>query len=340
MKNFPSYGRLSNRTLDEMQAGARVEPGEHKQDPLDFALWKAAKPGEPSWSSPWGIGRPGWHIECSAMSTKYLGDAFDIHGGGVDLVFPHHENEVAQAQAAGKPFAKYWIHNGLLTVKGEKMSKSLGNFITVEQALEECGDEPDILKMFFLGTHYRSPADYTKSNLTAAGARYDGLRGFLANAKYFERLQFKVTSPPTDTTPQNIIELENEFQRLMDDDLNTPGALAVLDELAGVGYQWIEEFKQAAGDAETESDYVSANRVVQKFKAAATSIQELGKLLGLALVVEKVELTNEQRAMLDEREQARKRKDFKRADQIRNEFAEQNLVIEDTERGQVVRRKR
>ncbi|MBI3011917.1 MAG: cysteine--tRNA ligase, partial [Candidatus Omnitrophica bacterium] len=145
VRKFSGYGKLSNRTLDELKAGARIEPGEGKQDPLDFALWKAAKPGEPAWESPWGKGRPGWHIECSAMSTKYLGDAFDIHGGGLDLVFPHHENEIAQAQAAGKPFATYWVHNGLLTVNGGKMSKSLGNFVTVEEALKACGDEPDVL---------------------------------------------------------------------------------------------------------------------------------------------------------------------------------------------------
>ena len=183
VRHFKAYGQLSNRTIDELQVGARVEPGEHKRDPLDFALWKAAKPGEPFWKSPWGNGRPGWHIECSAMSTKYLGDQFDIHGGGVDLVFPHHENEIAQAQAAGKPFATYWLHNGLLTINGQKMSKSLGNFVTVDAAIDACHGHADALKVFFLSSHYRSPVDYTASNITAAYNRWWHLARLLEDAQ-------------------------------------------------------------------------------------------------------------------------------------------------------------
>jgi cysteinyl-tRNA synthetase len=167
VESFPEYGKLSKRSLDEMQAGARVEVDEKKRNPLDFALWKAAKPGEPRWTSPWGQGRPGWHIECSAMSQKYLGDTLDIHGGGKDLIFPHHENEIAQAEGAtGRPFVRFWLHNGFVNIEKEKMSKSLGNFLTIKEILKE--HHPEVIRLFLLSRHYRSPIDFSSQGMEEA----------------------------------------------------------------------------------------------------------------------------------------------------------------------------
>ena len=310
VRKFPDYGKLSNRHLDELKAGARVEPGEHKEDPLDFALWKSAKPDEPSWKSPWGPGRPGWHIECSVMSTAYLGDAFDIHGGGVDLVFPHHENEIAQAHALGKPFAKHWIHNGLLTVNGEKMSKSLGNFITVDQALKDAG-HVDALKIFFLGTHYRSPIDYSARSLQAALGRYRRMINF------FHRVMN--TDLPIESSeqfaPSTILELQDDFISAMDDDLNTPKALAALDGLVTAGYASSEQ----------------SHRVI-----ASSYLSTLGKTLGLFGGLVSRRLSREQQELLRKREEARQRQDFAAADQIRAAFGAQGLAIEDTPEGPVV----
>jgi cysteinyl-tRNA synthetase len=311
VRKFPGYGKLSNRALDELQAGARVEPGEGKRDPLDFALWKAAKPGEPSWSSPWGNGRPGWHIECSTMSAKYLGETFDIHGGGVDLVFPHHENEIAQAQALGKPFARYWVHNGLLTVNGEKMSKSLGNFITVEDALKRCGGQADVLKVFFLSAQYRSPLDYTDANIQAARGRYRRL------VHCFHRVMNRdlPTESGEQVTPPSVRDLHEAFLSAMDDDLNTPKALAALDGLVTAGYAASEPLDRVA---------------------ALRTMRQLGETLGLFGGLVGRRLSSEQRQLLAKREEARRRQDFATADQIRVGFSTQGLAIEDTPEGPVV----
>jgi cysteinyl-tRNA synthetase len=320
VRKCEGYGRLSNRSLDELQAGARVEPGEHpgppgtstgagKQDPLDFTLWKAAKPEEPSWPSPWGPGRPGWHIECSVMSTNELGDAFDIHGGGVDLVFPHHENEIAQAQGAGKPFARTWIHNGLLTVNGEKMSKSLGNFVTVEQALADAAGQADILKVFFLSTHYRSPIDYSTANLRAAEGRYRRLLHFCHAAM---NQPAKVNEGKESDT---IWLLDKQFQEALDDDLNTPRALASLDQLVGAGYQ-----------QEPNQWHFVANRIVS---LARTTFGLLSEFVS-------VQLSAEDASQLQEREEARRRQDYVKADRIRERFKTKGLAVEDTPNGPVV----
>lgn len=352
VRKCPGYGTLSNRKVDELQAGGRVEPDEHpgppgtiaarpgdherraggagKQDPMDFALWKAAKPGEPAWESPWGKGRPGWHIECSAMSTKLLGDAFDIHGGGVDLLFPHHENELAQAQGAGKPFARVWLHNGLLTVNGEKMSKSLGNVITVEQAITDCGGEPDALKMFFLGTHYRSPVDYTPRNITAASRRFQRLFHFF----YFAYNRAALAKEP-DAPPPEVARLEQEFQQAMDDDLNTPRALAALDKLATLGYQC--EIELATQSPSNDQAEILKIRMV----SAAQTLKRLGEeVFGLFSNVSILTLTAEQTTLLQQREAARRSKDFHTADHIRNEFNAKGLVVEDTPEGPIVLPKR
>jgi len=330
VRKFPGYGKLSNRDIDELKAGARVEPGEEKQDPLDFALWKAAKPGEPFWNSPWGPGRPGWHIECSVMSTAYLGDAFDIHGGGIDLIFPHHENEVAQAQSAGKAFAKLWIHNGLLTVNGEKMSKSLGNYITVDKALQVCHEEVDVLKMFFLSANYRSPLDYTKENIQAARGRYDGLLGFL------KRAQGITVADSSKETPSVIAQAEEKFERAMEDDMNTPMALAALDECANAGYASLEVYrsgKTQSNKSEKQSAVDSAYAVV----SIAGAIKKLGGILGLfGTAIKKVSVPPEIQQRVEAREKARTSKDFAAADRLRDEVSEMGYVIEDTPRGSVV----
>ena len=316
VRKCPGYGRLSNRTLDNLQAGTRVEPGEHKQDPLDFALWKAAKPDEPSWDSPWGRGRPGWHIECSAMSTKYLGDQFDIHGGGLDLIFPHHENEIAQAQTLGKPFAKYWVHNGLLTVKGEKMSKSLGNFITVDHALLEARRNPDVLKIFFLGAHYRSPIDYSSEAIKAAFKRFKGLFTYF----YLGRHDEKDCEIPSAVA--EVEALKQEFNEAMDNDMNTPQALAVLDKLTNQGHMWLI-------DIATEKPGESARHLRGKMRVASDTLSHLAKeVFGLSLQLS--EHGQVVSRLFAEYKRARGQKNFAVSDQKRKELLEQGFNVQDT----------
>ena len=331
VRKFEGYGRLSNRTPDELKAGARVEPGEQKHDPLDFALWKAAKPGEPSWTSPWGEGRPGWHIECSAMSTKYLGDRFDIHGGGVDLVFPHHENEIAQAQAAGKPFARYWVHNGLLTVNGEKMSKSLGNFVTVDEALKSCGRSADILKTFFLSAHYCSPIDYAQDNLKAAAKRFE--RWFTV----FYEGRYQPDEYEPGIAVKEVDAIHEQFTSGMDDDLNTPKALAALDQLANLALQWHLELQHSSEEATT------GRRLKSKIHAASDLLGKFGReIFGFTFEGRKDDdkvrkLANE---LLQQREEARRDGNYRLADGIRERIQNLGFSVKDTPKGpQLVRRR-
>ncbi|MDQ3974530.1 MAG: cysteine--tRNA ligase, partial [Actinomycetota bacterium] len=227
VRAFHDYGKLSGRNVDELRAGARVEPDERKRDPLDFVLWKAAKPGEPSWPSPWGWGRPGWHIECSAMATKYLGVSFDIHAGGMDLVFPHHENEIAQSEVAtGRRFARVWMHNGLLSIDDQKMSKSLGNFITLAEALDRYG--PWVLRFYYLAAHYRSPVDFSPRRLDEAAAGFGRFHGFVRAVA--------ARAPAVAETPE-AAKAREAFRAAMDDDLSTPAAHAVLFDLVAAGHQ-------------------------------------------------------------------------------------------------------
>ena len=322
VRKWPGYGKLSNRTPDELKAGARVEPGERKQDPLDFALWKAAKPGEPQWESPWGRGRPGWHIECSAMSTQYLGDAFDLHGGGVDLVFPHHENEIAQAEAAGQPFARHWVHHGLLTVDGEKMSKSLGHFITVEQALA-ASPHPDYLKLLFLKTHYRSPIDYVPGKMAEARKNWQEFSRFF---QHCDQRGGRGTSGREMTS--RLPNLLEAFNDAMDDDLNTPRAVSVLFELVNLGHQALES---PGAEAAALADYVHA------------TLLECGMALGLFLqgASEEPPQTLERvLARIAERDAARKAKQFQRADEIRRGLAQEGVLLSDTANGTFWRRVR
>jgi cysteinyl-tRNA synthetase len=253
------------------------------------------------------------------MSTKYLGHAFDIHGGGVDLVFPHHENEIAQAQAAGKPFAKHWIHNGLLTVNGEKMSKSLGNFITVDQALKDAG-HVDALKMFFLGTHYRSPLDYTERNVEAAAKRWDRLWHFLSQVERAREAAHGASSK----LPQEVRQVQDEFEQVLDDDLNTPRALAVLDRLAEIGFQWVGSWDKEAEPRALRDQILSAGDMMRK----------LGGVLGL--MFRQADFTTgpagpsaEDKNLLEEYKRARKAKDFSKSDRLRKQLIEKGFAVQD-----------
>ncbi len=310
VRKWERYGVLSNRTVDELQTGARVEPGERKRDPLDFALWKAAKPEEPSWDSPWGRGRPGWHMECSAMSIKYLGEAFDIHGGGLDLIFPHHENEIAQAQAAGKPFAAYWIHHGLLTVKGEKMSKSLGNFITLDQVLKTY-PHPDYLKLFFLKTHYRSPIDYSPERMEEAKKNWHNFTDFIRHSE----------QTSDNTASAAVQNFEERFREAMDEDLNTPKALSVLFAALSSGQQAI-----ASGGREG----------LARSRHAAMTILECGMMLGLfkqGISDESPESRDKVQALVSQRNELRGSKKFKEADVIREQLRGEGYHLMDTPYG-------
>jgi cysteinyl-tRNA synthetase len=318
---FKEYGKLSGQNKDQMLKGARVDVSEKKRSALDFALWKKAKHGEPSWESPWGEGRPGWHIECSVMSTDRLGETtFDIHGGGLDLIFPHHENEVAQAEAAtGKPFAKYWIHNGLLTVNGEKMSKSLGNYITVDDYLEKHKD-PDLLKMVYLMSHYRSAVDYTADKLEDAAI----IKSRIIN--FFSRVETALAEAPTErprpgqgaNTP-----FREEFVNEMDDDLNTPTALAILFEALRHGNVCL-----------SRGDIANASLIGNMIKESMSGI------FGIALDVPRQDKTGAEaiEKLVQERQDARKNKNFELSDKIREKLTDMGVTVEDTPKGPVWRK--
>ncbi|HEB77071.1 MAG TPA: cysteine--tRNA ligase, partial [Methylothermaceae bacterium] len=311
---FPGYGKLSGKKPEELRAGARVEVSEAKRDPLDFVLWKRAKSGEPAWDSPWGPGRPGWHIECSAMSTACLGAHFDIHGGGADLQFPHHENEIAQSEAAtGEPFVNYWVHVGFVRVDHEKMSKSLGNFFTIRDLLSKYPGE--VIRFFILTSHYRSPLDFSEASLEQARAGltrlYTALRGL----------------PPAEEGEEGKIWRER-FEAAMDDDLNTPEALAVLFELA-------KEINRLR-----DRDPARAARL-------AATLKELGNVLGLLNQDPESFLKSGKAAglsdeeierLIEARNQARKRRDWAEADRIRDELKARGIVLEDTPQGTLWRR--
>ena len=333
VRSFEGYGKLSGRKLDELRSGARVAADERKRDPLDFALWKRAKSGEPSWPSPWGAGRPGWHIECSAMSTALLGEEFDIHGGGLDLEFPHHENEIAQSEAAsGKGFARYWMHNGMVRVDGEKMSKSLGNFLTVRDALADHRGEE--LRFFVVASHYRSPLELTDEALGAARRALRGLYTALRG------------HPDREGAPDEAYVAR--FDAAMDDDLNTAGAVAVLHEIAGelnrLGAR-VAASPAAPDPAERgEPDAAGPGADGARVDALAATLRALGGRLGLLQENPEAVLRGELDpgaasagtlsdeaidALIEERRVARAAKDFARGDAIRDELATKGIVLED-----------
>ena len=307
VRSFPAYGRLSGRNVDELRAGARVEPDERKRDPLDFALWKAAKPGEPSWRSPWGRGRPGWHIECSAMSLAYLGPGFDLHAGGADLIFPHHENEIAQAEAAGQPFARMWMHNGLLSIDGEKMSKSLGNVVTLAEALDRFG--ADVLRFFYLAAHYRSPIDFNPERLAEAKAAVDRWRAFL-------RAVGAVAEEPVEDA--DVKAAREAFVAALEDDLNTPRAHAALFGLVTTGFARLEAGDRGAAAAAGQAFTELAGVLGYQLGAGVAGDAVVGPLVEELLAL---------------REQARAARDFATADAIRARLGEIGIVVEDTPEG-------
>jgi len=330
---FADYGKLSRQKKEELIAGARIEPGAGKESPLDFALWKAAKEGEPAWESPWGPGRPGWHIECSAMSLKYLGSGFDIHGGGVDLVFPHHENEIAQSEAStGEPFVRYWMHNGLVNFGAEKMSKSLGNFVTVDNLLDKY--DPGFLRYAVLQHHYRSPIDFSDEQM-------EGMK------RGWERLnraadEFGAFGPPVEPDEARrmgaderllaaALEAEAKFRAAMSDDLNTPAALAAIFEL-------IRDFRPVLAKGPSGK---SAGEQVAAQAARGVLLRLAGEILAVLRVEpEKPGASGSARLvdgliriLVELRDEARKARDFARADRIRDRMKELGVTLEDTPEG-------
>ncbi|MGB9814258.1 MAG: cysteine--tRNA ligase [Thermovenabulum sp.] len=316
-KKFKDYGKLSGQNLEELEAGARVEPGEKKRDPMDFALWKAKKEGEPYWESPWGEGRPGWHIECSCMSMKYLGETIDIHGGGSDLIFPHHENEIAQSEAAtGKPFARYFMHVGYLNVNNEKMSKSLGNFFTVREILKDYN--PEVLRLFMLSTHYRSPINFSRELMDQAKSALERLYNALYALKHLEEVtKDRELEGDEQVLLEKLKGLKQKFIESMDDDFNTAEGLAVIYEIVR--------------EANSNLKETSSKRIVSFTKEL---ILELGRVMGLFGDFEKDELLDEEiLRLIEERQKARKEKNFALADKIRDELKQKGVILEDTPSG-------
>lgn len=320
VRKAKNYGKLSNQSFEMLESGVRISLGENKKDPLDFALWKSAKEGEVSWPSPWGQGRPGWHIECSVMSSDILGDEFDIHGGGIDLIFPHHENEIAQSEGAGKKFARYWIHNGLLTINKEKMAKSLGNFVTIEDILSRYS--ADVLKILFLSTHYSHPVDFSWERMEEAKKAWERfciLLGRIAHPAPQEYGAGSAKRKAEKNTKEEIDLFRVRFENAMDDDFNTAEALAVLFDIVTFINKKIMDKKAQ----ETELGY------------AGSVLSGLGKVLGLFEVSTKKKidksLSEEKiRDLIDERNKARKDKDFKTSDRIRKELEAKGIILEDT----------
>jgi cysteinyl-tRNA synthetase len=324
VRRFPTYGKLSGKNLDELEAGARVDVDERKRDPLDFALWKAAKPGEPSWSSPWGPGRPGWHIECSAMAMQYLGETFDFHGGGEDLIFPHHENEIAQSEGAtGKPFVRCWAHNGFVNLASEKMSKSLGNTLWIKDMVQR--HEPEALRLYFLGTHYRHPLEFADERVSESAKALGRLQALVEEA---ERIGGKgAPKPGPDGGAFDEVAAHRErFEAAMDDDFNTSQALGVLFDLA--------RFLQGTR-TQLEQGRVGAG----PFLMGVGELVTLGRVLGLLELGARApapvdpQLKARVESLVYLREQARKQRDFAEADRLRDELVRLGVTLKDTRDG-------
>lgn len=312
VSKFVNYGELAQQELDTLQAGARIDVTDLKRAPLDFVLWKAAKPNEPSWQSPWGNGRPGWHIECSAMAKQYLGPHIDIHGGGADLQFPHHQNELAQSEAANScKFVNYWMHLGFVTINKEKMSKSLGNFFTIKEVLKEY--QPEVLRYFYIASHYRSPVNYSHENLDNARAALQSLYLALRDLPNIQEIN-----------PLN--NYQERFIAAMNDDFNTPEALVVLFDLA----KEINKFK-ASGDLENASQ--SAGQL-KKLAEIFGILQQNPEIFLQAGISENAKIEQ----LINARNQARKDKNWAEADRIRNELQKMQIVLEDTPKGTVWRK--
>ncbi len=351
VEKFKDYGKLSKRNIEEMQAGARVEVDEKKENPLDFALWKGSKPGEPFWESPWGKGRPGWHIECSVMSQKYLGETFDIHGGGRDLIFPHHENEIAQSEAAtGKPFARCWIHNGFVNINREKMSKSLGNILTLKEIFKDW--HPEVIRLFLLSHHYRSPVDFSFDSLSEAKTALDRFYTTL------KAIQIEIASgegspsspsplrgegrgggvPPIEETRSALESFQSRVEEAMDDDFNTAQALGYFYDLQ----RHLNSLLEVSKEGPTEE-------INSMLKKAFDHFSKIGRIFGLFREnpeaylseqkkegVKKLNLAEEEISrFIEERNRARKEKNWKRADEIRNDLLSKGIVLEDAPKGTI-----
>ena len=311
VRSDPGYGKLKGQDIDDMENGARISPTEQKRDPLDFALWKGEKPGEPSWPSPWGKGRPGWHVECSAMSMKYLGETFDIHGGGMDLIFPHHENEIAQSECAtGHPFVHYWMHNGYININNQKMSKSLGNFFTVRDIAKEY--DLEAVRMFLLTANYRNPVNFSRELMDQTVTSLNRL--YTARDRLFDT---PVDESANDSSVNEALDgFRDRFNDAMDDDLNTADALGVLFDFA----RWINIF---ATDAHTTA----------AIDAVKARYAELNGVLGLVVKEKKEDFPEAALALLEARTAAKKAKDYAKADAIREEVKALGFAVEDTREG-------
>jgi cysteinyl-tRNA synthetase len=314
-RKFDGYGKLSHQAIDDLKVGARIEAGEKKEDPLDFALWKAAKPGEVKWSTPWGEGRPGWHIECSVMAREHLGDTIDIHAGGQDLTFPHHENEIAQSEAHNdKTFARYWMHNGYINIDNEKMSKSLGNFILVHDIRQQI--DPQVLRFFMLSVHYRHPINFAQDLVETAKNGLERIRTSYANVEH----RLAASAGLTDNSDQwheKIEQAKVDFETAMNDDFNTANAISVLFDLSRIANVYLNE----------------NNTDPEVLKAILDMFKTIGDVLGIEVKVEAGLLDEEIEALIAERNAARKNRDFARSDEIRDQLLSMDIVLEDTRQG-------
>jgi cysteinyl-tRNA synthetase len=318
IRRFPPYGKLSGKNLDDLLAGARVEVDERKRDPRDFALWKAAKPGEPSWESPWGAGRPGWHIECSAMAMRYLGESFDLHGGGEDLIFPHHECEIAQSEAAtDRPFSRFWVYNGFVNMGKEKMSKSLGNTLLIRELVKR--HDPDAIRLFFLGTHYRNPVEWSEDRVHDSARAMERFTRLLGDPL--------AASAPAPALPARYAAFRTQFETAMDDDLNTPQALSVLFELARALH---EDRERASADPDARAAFGAGVGELRVLSAAVGLFERRSAASGPPPEVER---------LLAERVAARERRDFRRSDALRAEIGALGWAVEDTAAGPRLTRK-
>ncbi|MBU0482283.1 MAG: cysteine--tRNA ligase [Proteobacteria bacterium] len=335
VEQFNGYGKLSGRKLEEMQAGARISVNENKEHPMDFALWKGSKPGEPTWKSPWGPGRPGWHIECSAMSRKFLGDTFDIHGGGKDLIFPHHENEIAQSEGCtGHPFARNWIHHGFVTIKDEKMSKSLNNFLTIREVLED--HHPEVLRFFVFSTQYRTPLDYSESALKHAAAGLERLYNCVADIENLPDNPSGERSIITDLEKDKITSLANRFQDAMDNDFNTAQGLGAIFETV----KDLNRIRQSMPDTPSPED-------ITFLKESSRAMITIANILGLLTEPAEKFLNDKRNAeatelditpeeidsLIEQRKNARTEKNWQRADEIRDMLLAKGIELMDGAEG-------
>ena len=317
---FKEYGKLSHQPLEDLEAGARIQIGETKEDPMDFALWKGAKPGEPSWTSPWGEGRPGWHIECSCMAKRYLGETIDIHCGGQDLIFPHHENEIAQSECTNeKPFANYWMHNGYINVDNKKMSKSLGNFFTVRDVAEQYGYEP--IRYLMISSQYRSPINYSIDIINQCKASLERLYNCREDLEFLAKNSEGGLKDGEQEIKEKLLKHKEDFIRVMDDDLNTADAITALFELAR--------------DINTNlNPQTKPSKELCEF--ALSLYKELADVLGLLYVKKDDGVDDEVQSLIDQRTQARKDKNWAEADRIRDELKARGITIKDTPNGTII----